>query len=150
MLNRTRSVVILGVLMAFAAPLACSSDPQLPTDLRARIESDTGVPWYTHSHPENNEVRFLAPREPVKIGDGSPEEVTRAFFDRYRDALHGTGKPDELRAVPQPIGAPDGMQYVRFDHYVPGTDIMVFEASSGALYTKDGKSSSCSPDFVPI
>lgn len=70
---------------------ACSSDPDSPPDLRNKLQSDTGTEWAVFSDPRSLEVRFLAPVRPVVIGNGSPEEKARAFFERYRDQLQVGG-----------------------------------------------------------
>ena len=98
-------------LLGFAALIAacatgpgCSSDvEQSEPDLGARLEADTKVRWVVGKDDRSGEIRYLAPERPVRVtrsSDATPEETARAFFDRYRDALHGTGKPDELRPVP--------------------------------------------------
>ena len=135
MINRNRSVLVLGLLAACAGPSACSSDAdQQPKELRARLEEDTGVAWTVHSDEESKIVRFLAPAIPLRVTEGTPEVAARAFFDRYRDALHGEGGVDELRAVVTNANEADGA-YVRFEHYLKGTDVRVFDVVSTARFT---------------
>ena len=138
MTNRRKSVFVLGLLAACAGPSACSPDPEpKPSELRARLEADTGVPWVVHTHDRSKAARFLAPTTPVKADAGSPEIAARAFFDRYRDALHGQDGADELRAVVTNANEADGA-YVRFEHYLKGTDVRIFDVASTARFTTDG------------
>jgi len=129
------------VLASCAAPIACASDPEpKPKALSARLEEDTGVAWAVYADDQAKAVRFLAPEKPVKTSEASPEAAARAFFDRYRDALFGSDGADELRLVPKNEGTPsdaDGA-YVRFEHFLKGTDVRVFDVASTARFTTDG------------
>lgn len=146
MSKRIRSIVALGLLAGCAGLSACSSDGE-SKELDAQLQEDTGVFWTLERDPRSHEYRFMAPSEPIRIGAGTPEEMARAFFDRYRDSLHGTGMADELRAIESISDDGHGSQYVRFEHYLPGTDIPVFDVRSSALFTKDGKFVLAQPGF---
>lgn len=140
-------------LLAFAALTACltapgcsSDEERSEPDLGMRLEADTKVRWAVGKDERSGEVRYLAPARPVRVGDGTPEEGARAFFARYRDALHGTSKPDELRPVPVVVDD-DGSTRVRFEHYLPGTEIPVLDAASTAHFTADGELYWAQPGF---
>ncbi len=139
----SKSALVLTLLVACAGPVACSSsgdDPAKPQGLSARLEQDTGVAWSVYVDEQNEAVRFLAPQTPVKTSDGAPEAVARAFFDRYRDALFDNDKADELRLVPknEAVTTEDDGPYLRFDHYLAGTDVRIFDVVSTARFTNDG------------
>jgi Zn-dependent metalloprotease len=126
----------LPLLAACGAIAACSSDPE-PTDLAGQLEKDTGTPWTVYTDPRSHEVRFLAPKTPVPIGQGTPEEKARAFFARYSDALHTSGKSDEIRLVSTATDARGGT-HIRFAHFLSGTELPVFGSGSTAHFTPDG------------
>ncbi len=129
-------LVAFASLVAFAGLAACSSDPQRP-DLSQQLEQDTGAPWTVYTDPRSNEVRFLAPKTPVKIGTGSPEENARAFFTHYRDSLHASGRANELQLVGSATDS-RGNLHLRFAHFLPGTEIPIFGAGSTAHFTPEG------------
>ena len=129
-------LVAVASLVTFAGLAGCSSDPQAP-DLSQQLEKDTGAPWTVYTDPRSNEVRFLAPRTPVKIGSGSPEENARAFFTRYRDSLHASGQADELQLVGSATDS-RGNLHLRFAHFLPGTELPIFGAGSTAHFTPEG------------
>jgi hypothetical protein len=85
-----RRPIGIPLLALSASIIACSSAPEAP-DLAAQLASDTGIAWTVYTDPRSHEVRFLAPKTPVAVGEGSPEEKARAFFSRYKDSLHGSG-----------------------------------------------------------
>jgi Zn-dependent metalloprotease len=139
----SKSAVVLAVLVACAGPVACSStgdDATEPQGLATRLQQDTGVVWSVYADDQNKAVRFLAPQTPVKTTEASPEAAARAFFDRYRDALYGSDNADELRLVDKndAITTEDDGPYLRFEHYLAGTDIRVFDVASSARFTNDG------------
>jgi Zn-dependent metalloprotease len=129
-------LVALASLVAFAGLAGCSSDPQAP-DLSQQLEKDTGASWTVYTDPRSNEVRFLAPKTPVQIGSGSPEENARAFFTRYRDSLHASGRADELQLVGSATDS-RGNLHLRFAHFLPGTELPIFGAGSTAHFTPEG------------
>ncbi|CAN5925200.1 neutral metalloprotease NprE [soil metagenome] len=136
-----RSVVLLSLLAACAGPVACSSSSSAPApDLAARLEADTGTPWGVYTDDAVKAVRFLAPKEPVKTTEATPELAARAFFERYRDALFGGDHADELRTVSKNdmVTTETDGAYVRFEHYLAGTNIKVFDVASTARFTNDG------------
>lgn len=142
-----RSLVALTLLATSCVVLqACSSAPAPPPDLASRLQADTGAAWTIYTDPSSHEVRLLAPVTPVRIGSGTNEQDARAFFDRYRDQLHGTGKPDELRLV-EAIDADDGTTHLRFEHVLPGTGLPVFDVTSTAHFTADGSAYWLRPGF---
>lgn len=140
----SKSVLVLALVAACGAPVACSStggdDAAKPQGLAARLEQDTGVPWSVYDDDQAKAVRFLAPKTPVKTSGATPEEAARAFFDRYRDALHGSDAADELRLVAKndAITTEDDGPYLRFAHYLAGTDVRIFDVVSTARFTTDG------------
>jgi bacillolysin len=138
MLTRPRSLAVPLLLSTCAAVSACSSSTPDVADLGGRLEADTGVSWTVYADPETQAVRFIGPDRPVKIGEGDAEAVTRAFFARYHDALAVEGDPDDLRLTVA-TDEEDGGRYVRFEHYLHGTDVRVFDAVSTARFTKDGE-----------
>ncbi|MBX3192567.1 MAG: hypothetical protein KF819_36620, partial [Labilithrix sp.] len=144
---RLGSRLLLSLLVAACATVvACSSDPEAPADLPARLETDTGTKWVVYTDPRSLEVRFLAPVEPVAIGEGSPEEKARAFFERYRSELHGTGKRDELRLVDTTVDD-DGATHLRFEHVLPGTELPVFDVATTAHFVANGGAYWMQPGF---
>ncbi|MDB4938026.1 MAG: Zinc metalloproteinase precursor [Labilithrix sp.] len=138
-----KSAVVLALLVACGGPVACSSsgdDAAKPQDLAARLEQDTGVPWSVYDDDQAKAVRFLAPKTPVKTSGATPEEAARAFFERYRDGMHGGDAADELRLVAKndAITTEDDGPYLRFAHYLAGTDARIFDVVSTARFTTDG------------
>ncbi len=123
--------------LACALLPACSAEEDAPVDFAARLERDTGTAWKVYTDPRNHEVRFLAPTRPVQIGTGTPEEKARAFFARYSDSLHASGKSDEIRIVGTANDSRGGV-HVRFAHFLPGTDLPVFASGSTAHFTETG------------
>lgn len=135
-MRRIHRHIGIPLLALVASQVACSSDPESP-DLAARLENDTGVAWTVYTDPRSNEVRFLAPKTPVAIGEGSPERKARAFFTRYGDALHASGQADEIRASAAVTDARGGV-HVRFAHFLPGTELPVFGSGSTMHFTPEG------------
>ncbi len=74
---------------------------------------------------------------PVRIGSGTPEEDARAFFTRYRESLPASGRPDEIRLVGSATDA-RGNLHLRFTHFLPGTELPIFDAGSTAHFAPDG------------
>lgn len=148
MRNRSRLIVLATLGTAFAAGYGCSSDPAAvqPADLKPRLRADTGVDWDMRLSEENGEVRFLGPEKPVRVGQGNPEQMARAFFAQYKEYLHGTGDQTELRAVATQAEE-NGTTTVRFEHYLPGTDVRVLHNVSTAHFTKDGELYYAQPGF---
>ena len=134
------------LLVACATGAGCGSEPDTAPDLAARLEEDTGVSWTVVRDPSSHEVTFMAPARAVKVGDGPPEDVARAFFIKYRDALHGTGSPLELRAQVRDAD-PNGASHVRFLHFVPGTEIAVHEAATTVTFNATGEFVYAMPSF---
>ena len=87
---RYRSAVGLLLLAAACAVPACGSDDGASDDLRAKLESDTGVAWGVAVDPRSNAPRILSPSAPVRLGSGAPEADARAFFDRYDPSILNT------------------------------------------------------------
>jgi len=146
MIRLSRSLLVASILAACAFAPACSSEePDQGKDLAARLEADTGVRWGVVKDARDGEVRFLAPDRPVKVGDGSTEKVARDFFARYNDALHGTGDASELR-VRETYEDKQGTEHVVFDHFLPGTEVRVFDAVSAARF-RDGMLALAEPAF---
>ena len=133
-----RRYVGFPLLVACASVVACSTDadPAAP-DLAGQLEKDTGMKWTVYTDPRSHEVRFMSPERPVQIGAGTPEEKARAFFARYSAALHTSGKADELRIVSSATDARGGV-HIRFEHFLPGTDLPVFASGSTAHFTAEG------------
>jgi thermolysin len=137
-MQRFRRYAVLSLLASCASAAGCSSDPDAGApDLASRLEQDTGVTWTVYADPRSHEVRFLAPRTPVAIGTGTPEEKARAFFARYRDALHASDRADEVRLVSSATDMRGGI-HIRFEHFLPGTSLPVFDVGSTAHFTADG------------
>lgn len=132
------------VLLAGAQVLsACDSDTAAPLD--EQLRNDTGTNWTVH-RGASGEVRFLAPQAPTKIGTGDVEAQARAFFTRYREALHA-GSASELELMREPTTDGDGQVEVRFRHVVPGASIPVVQAVSLALFDRDGNLLYAQPGF---
>ncbi|MBX3210380.1 MAG: M4 family metallopeptidase, partial [Labilithrix sp.] len=142
----SRLVVLIPLSSACVTAYGCSPAPDPSNDISSRLAEDTGVEWAVRTDETNNEVRFLSPEKPVRIGEGTPEEMARAFFDHYRAQLHGTGAPDELRAM-DPVVEDDGTTHVRFEHYLPGTNIPVLASASTAHFTGQGEVYYLQPGF---
>jgi len=136
-----RSAIALSLLAASVS--ACSSDPDAG-GLESQLAADTGTTWVVHRDARSGEVRFLAPLAPVAVGTGTPEAMTRAFFDRYGASLHA--KSDQLRVV---LTATDrrGDVHLRFEHFIPGTELRVFDSGSTAHFTADGRVTWVQSDF---
>jgi Zn-dependent metalloprotease len=134
--------ILFGTLVASACggPKATS-----PADLASILKDDTGVEWGVLVDPRTHEVSYLLPTSPVEASDDSPEPALRAFFERYGAALHGTGAADELRQF-EAVKDSAGVVHVTFRHFVPGTDIPVFDHKSGAML-KDRRIVSVMPGF---
>ena len=142
------------VLFGFAACLdvsACHETPDAPADresrLAARLQADTGTAWKVYVDPRAGEVRFLAPiSAPARgLSGGSAEEKARALFDRYRDDL---GKTDrETIRVRTTTTDAYGNEAVRFDHFLGGTDLPIFDTSSAVEITRDGALVHIEPGF---
>lgn len=151
-MRRRSHLKVLGpLLLVLAAGYGCAADPDAASDdpidkAESRLLADTGVPWIVTTH-DNKEIRLVAPTKPVRVGTGSPEEMARTFFAKYRDMFHGTGKPDELRLKDQSVDPDTGATHVRFAHYLPGTDIPVLETSSVADFTAAGELYIAQPSF---
>lgn len=137
-MSNIRRYVAFPLLAACASLAACSSDPEpAAPGLAGQLEKDTGIKWTVYTDPRNHEVRFLAPETPVQIGAGTPEEKARAFFERYSAALHTSGKSDELRVVNSATDKRGGI-HLRFEHFLPGTALPVFDSGTTAHFTADG------------
>ena len=140
-----RRLAAVGLLVGVgSAVFACSSkaDDDLPTQL----QNDTGVAWGVAVDPRNNSPRVLTPATPVQIHAGSPEADARAFFAQYGKQL-GTGAHDLRVTVDEPeLG---GGHYVRFQHYLSGTDLRVFDVVSMAHFTAHGAMYVAQPGFRP-
>jgi Zn-dependent metalloprotease len=143
--TRTRSLVAVALLASSVAITACSSEPSQPL-LAEQLRVDTGTDWTVYVSDASHEVRFIGPLTPVRIGSGTNEEDARAFFDRYRAQLHGSGKQDELRLV-DTITEEDGTAHLRFDHFVPGTSLPVFDVASTVSFLASGEVYWLSPGF---
>ena len=144
-MHRAR-LALVGTALGLLLPVAgCSSDPEAPPEIERKLEADTGTPWNVHRGPDG-EVRYLSPERPVRVGEGAPEDMARAFFARYGKELHGMDQPDELR-VSDIVTEEDGATHVRFRHYLPGSDVQVFGASSGAHFTPAGELYYAQPGF---
>ncbi|MDB5212591.1 MAG: putative zinc metalloprotease, partial [Myxococcaceae bacterium] len=119
-------------------------------DLAARLQSDTGVAWGVVVDPRSHAPRLLSPASPVRLaaagasGASSPEADARAFFARYAAYLGAAGH--DLRASVNET-EPSGGTYVRFQHFVPGTNIRVFDTSSMAHFRADGTAYLVQPGF---
>jgi Zn-dependent metalloprotease len=133
-----RSAVALSLLAGCVGVAGCSSDPAAPKTFAERLRDDTGVAWGVYVSDASHEVRLLSAGAPVRVGSGSYEDDARAFFDRYRSDLHGTGKVDELRLVGT-TAFDDGTVHLRFEHFVPGTNLPVFGVTSTAHFLKTGE-----------
>lgn len=137
-MNRLRRYAGISLLASCVSAAGCSSEPDASApDLASRLEQDTRVTWTVYADPRSHEVRFLAPRAPVSIGTGTAEEKARAFFARYRDALHATGSANEVRLVSSATDLRGGT-HIRFEHFLPGTNLPVFDVGSTAHFTADG------------
>ncbi|MDB4937210.1 MAG: family peptidase [Labilithrix sp.] len=147
MMKKLRSSVILPLLAAACASVAaCSTGDPSPPELADRLQSDTGAKWAVWVDPASHEVRFLSPVVPADIQGTSLEDKARTFFDCYRDQLHGTGRPDELRLVDTTVDD-DGSAHLRFAHYLPGTTSEVFEVASTVHFTATGLLAWAQPGF---
>lgn len=146
-MRHSHVLALASLFAACAAATGCSSSPEdAPEDLGKRLEADTGVPWAMRIDEASGEVRFLSPARPVRIGEGGAEQAARAFFERYRAALHGTGSPDELRPL-APQTDDEGTTHIRFEHFLPGTQIPLLGSASTAHFTKDGEVYYLQPGF---
>jgi Zn-dependent metalloprotease len=133
-----RSYVGLPLLLAACTGgSGCSSDAQPPPDLAKQLEADTRTPWAVWRDPASHEVRFLSPSVPAGIEGATPEEKARRFFAKYRDALHATDDPQDLRLADTTVDD-DGSVHLRFTHFLPGTSAEVFEAATTVHFTAAG------------
>lgn len=106
--------------------------------LAKALARDTGVAWTVEVDPRSGEVSFLAPETAVSVGKGTPEAMARAFFRRY--AAHSHASPrEELRVQRAETDPGDGSHYVRFQHFIAGTNIRIDGSVSMATFTSDGK-----------
>ena len=137
-MRRFSRFVGVGFLAACGTVSGCGrhAAPEAP-DLAAELESDTGVHWTVYADPQSREIRFLAPDTPVQLGQATAEQNARAFIQRYREALHASDRPDELRLVSTATDLRGG-SHLRFEHVLPGTDIPVLDSGTTANFTADG------------
>jgi Zn-dependent metalloprotease len=103
------------------------------------LASDTSVGWKVVVDRRSNEVRFLAPNSATAIAAAgtAPEGMARAFFQKYATALGATDQ-ERLVLTDQTTDS-FGHTSVRFDHLLEGTDIPIFDTSSLAAFTADGR-----------
>jgi Zn-dependent metalloprotease len=148
-----RALHLLLLSLGAAACVAPAPDDTAssPTDrearLAAKLEADTGVGWKVYVEPRSGEVRFLAPLAATGQGlaAGSVEQKARALFERYGVELGKTDR-EELRVKDNTTDT-FGNQSVRFEHFLAGTDLPVFESSSLAEVTSDGALIHIEPGF---
>ncbi|HSO40601.1 MAG TPA: hypothetical protein VLT33_49075 [Labilithrix sp.] len=140
---------------AATAPASPVNAPQVPVVVQAptltpqenakalcaRLAKDTGTEWSAYVDDRGNEIRHLSPMKPVTFGSGSAEQRARAFFERYAAELHASD--EELRIMPDQSGP----EYVRFAHYLKGTELPVFLTVSSASFTKNGELYMTQPGF---
>ena len=143
--NLVRRVAAVGLLAgAGYAFFACSS--KVDDDLPTQLQKDTGVAWGIAVDPRNGSPRVLTPATPVHISAGSPEADARAFFARYGKQL-GTAGHDLRVTLDEPeLG---GGRYLRFQHYLSGTNFRVFDVVSMAHFATDGAMYVAQPGFRP-
>ena len=139
-----KSVVRSLATLGFAAAVACSSHTD--DDLSTQLQKDTGVAWAVSFDPRSNAPRVLLPATPVKVGAGSPEADARTFFAKYGNEL-GTAA-HELRVTVDEAELGGG-HYVRFQHYIKGSRMRVFEVVSMAHFDADGRMYIAQPGFRP-
>lgn len=113
--------------------------------LRARLVKDTGTDWTVYVDKRNQEIRHLSPLAPVMFGTGSAEDRARAFFATYVTELHAS--TEDLRLVRADTGPSGSTGYVRFEHYVKGTELPVFDAVSSASFDGAGALYMTQPGF---
>lgn len=113
--------------------------------LRARLVKDTGTDWTVYVDKRNQEIRHLSPLSPVMFGTGSAEDRARAFFATYAAELHAS--TEDLRLVRADTGPSGSTGYVRFEHYVKGTELPIFDAVSSASFDKTGALYMTQPGF---
>lgn len=148
-MRRACRVAAVFLVTTLGAVAGCSSEAPRDAaedDLAAQLQHDTGVAWTVYREPGSHAIRFLAPERPVAIGSGTPEDKARAFFARYRSALHASGQPDELELVSTATDARGGI-HIRFEHTLPGTALPVFRTGTTAHFTADGSIYWMAPDF---
>ncbi len=112
-------------------------------EFKARLNADTGVEWTVWMRDQ--EVHSLSPRSgpPTYLPGATPEQKARLFLDKYRMYLHGSGDPSELR-VERSERDTVGRYFLRFAHYLPGTDIRVEDSYSTFEFLEDESLSSAS------
>jgi hypothetical protein len=141
------TVAPVGSASAPQAPAVAPAPPLTPEEntkaLRARLATDTGTEWAVYVDDDCHEIRHLSPIKPVMFGSGSAEERARAFFKRYSSELHASD--EELRVVEGPGN--NDPEFVRFEHYLKGTDLPVFLTTSSASFTKEGALYMTQPGF---
>jgi len=123
---------------------ACGTGDAPVDDLDVRLEKDTGVAWGIMTDPRSLAPRVLSPAAPVRIGAGSAEVDARAFFERYKESLGAAGHELRVRVNEPEQG---GGTYLRFEHYVPGTNLRVFDASSMVHFDSGGAVYLAQPGF---
>jgi len=144
-----KALVSLLLLAAACVVPACGSKHTPSDDLGARLESDTGVTWGVINDPRSQAPRMLTPSSAVRLGSGTPEADARAFFDHYGKQLGTAGHELRVTVNEKEKGGPDAPDgsYVRFDHFVAGTNLRVFDTSSMAHFDATGAAYVVQPGF---
>jgi Zn-dependent metalloprotease len=129
------------------APPAASTPEEKEALLQSKLEADTGVGWKVIVERGSNEVRFLSPNVATANATkgASPEEMARVFFERYAADL-GMTEAEQLRAATATTDS-YGLESVRFEHALAGSDLPIFDGSSLAEFTADGRLLHVQPGF---
>ena len=142
--NFVRRLVVWGLVLSGAGgAFACSSHDDAK-DLQSQLKEDTGVAWGMYVDPRNASPRVLTPATPVHVGGATPEADARAFFNRYSKELGSAGHDLRVIVDEQELG---GGHYVRFQHYLSGTNLRLFDVVSMAHFTADGSIYVAQPGF---
>ncbi len=141
-------VVPVALFTACLSVVGCNgSTPPAPLaqDLAAQLQADTGVAWTVDAAPNGGAPRILAPEHAIRLAPGSGEQQTRAFVERYASQLHASSE-SELKLDRRDINE-SGLEHLRFQQVLPGTDVPVFDAVTVASFDSAGNAHLILPNF---
>ena len=111
--------------------------------LSEKLEAATGVKW--HVSAESEGIRALAPEQPVRLGIGAPAEQAAAFFREYGADLHLGAS--EANVIDRSVEA-DGVEYLRVQQKLPGSNVPLFDATSTLSFDSTGRVEVILPGFI--
>lgn len=139
------TVGTVGLVLLAAACSGGAGEPA-PFDqgvgLGDKLEAATGVKWRVSAEREG--VRVLAPEVPVRLGTGTAEEQATGFFRQFGGELQ-IG-PDEAKVSTRTVEE-DGVEYLRVQQNLPGSQIPIFDATTTMSFDASGRVEVILPGF---